>query len=129
MRRLRLPRLALMASAIALLAVPVALAATPETPKPGQRIDMKVLLLTSATTDTTATTWEAALKREGVPYDKLVVGTAGVLTDAKLADYAANRAFYQAVVVAPGNIADPACSRRPTWRRSPSSRPASGSAS
>ena len=96
-----------MASAIALLAVPVALGATPETPKPGQRIDMKVLLLTSATTDTTATTWEAALKREGVPYEKLVVGTAGVLTDAKLADYAANRAFYQAVIVAPGNIADP----------------------
>ena len=96
-----------MASALALLAVPVALGATPETPKPGQRIDMKVLLLTSATTDTTATTWEAALKREGVPYEKLVVGTAGVLTDAKLADYSANRAFYQAVVVAPGNIADP----------------------
>ena len=47
-----------------------------------------------------------ALTREGVPYETVITGAAGVITDAKLADYGANRAKYQAVVLAFGNLED-----------------------
>ena len=41
-----------------------------------------------------------------MPYDTVITGAAGAITDAKLADYGANRAKYQAVVLAFGNLED-----------------------
>src|SRR3954451_14561845 len=94
-RRRRRALLAAGALAVA-VAVPSALAAAPATQQPGQRIDLKVLLLSSKADDP----WKAALTREGIPYDTVAsTGTTSVLTDAKLADYTDNHAKYQAVVV------------------------------
>jgi hypothetical protein len=81
-----------------LVAVPVALAAAPSQPLPGQRVDMKVLLIGASTTDGVYDAWKTELDRVGVPFDSRT-GTAQPLTDAQVADYAANRAFYQAVIV------------------------------
>ena len=41
-----------------------------------------------------------------MPHDTVITGAAGAITDAKLADYGANRARYQAVVLAFGNLED-----------------------
>ena len=41
-----------------------------------------------------------------MPHDTVITGAAGAITDAKLADYGANRAKYQAVVLAFGNLED-----------------------
>ena len=94
------------AAAALILAVPVALAAGPSASPvvPGQRIDLKVLLLAQDTAQ--AAEWQTLLTREGVPYDTVITGAAGAITDAKLADYGANRAKYQAVVLAFGNLED-----------------------
>ncbi len=81
-----------------LIAVPVAFAAAPSQPLPGQRVDMKVLLIGASTTDGVYDAWKTELDRAGVPFDSRT-GTAAPLTDAKVADYAANRAKYQAVIV------------------------------
>ncbi len=94
-----MPSLLLITVAALLLAVPVALSASE--PKPGQRIDLKVLVVTTNPLDPVAAQWESALDREGVPHDRRIA-SAG-LTDADLADYSANRAKYQAVIVAPGD--------------------------
>ena len=61
-------------------------------------------MITSAAPDSVAIEWESALDREGVPHDRRIARVAG-LTDADLADYSANRAKYQAVIVAPGDTA------------------------
>src|SRR3954451_12582887 len=50
---------------VAAIAVPSALAAAPAQQQPGQRVDMKVLLLSSKADDP----WKAALTREGIPFD------------------------------------------------------------
>lgn len=101
-RRRGIPVL-LVTLATLLVAVPVALSASE--PKPGQRIDLKVLVLTTPTLDPVAAAWESALDREGVPHDRKIVSGSVGLTDADLADYSANRAKYQAVIVAPGDTA------------------------
>ena len=94
--------------ALLLVAASIALAATPNDPQPGQRIDLKVLLLSADGTEPEFGAWKAALDREGVPYDTLVAynGTtrAATLTDAQLADYGANHAKYQAVILASGDL-------------------------
>ena len=99
----RVPPLLLTTLAALLLAVPVALSASE--PKPGQRIDLKVLVVTSNPVDPVAVAWESALDREGVPHDRKTLSASAGLTDADLADYSANRAKYQAVIVAPGDMA------------------------
>lgn len=97
---------ALIASLVtALVAVPVALGSTSR-PQPGQRIDLKALLLATSAAD--AAPWQAVLEREGVPYQTIMTGAAGAVTDAKLADYATNRAYYQAVIVASEAVVLPA---------------------
>ena len=90
-------RKALLGALVAsLVAVPVALAATPRHAEPGQRIDLKVLLVAGSTSDS----WAENLKREGIPYDVVVANPAAdVVTDDMLADYAGNRAKYEAVIV------------------------------
>ena len=47
-------------------------AATPNDPQPGQRIDLKVLLISADGTEAGFGAWKAALDREGVPYDTIV---------------------------------------------------------
>jgi hypothetical protein len=102
-RRLRIPRIALFATLLALLAVPVALGAV--APQPGQRIDLKVLLISANGNEATFSAWKAQLDREGVPYDTIIADNAdGTITDARLADYSANYAKYQAVILSTGDL-------------------------
>jgi hypothetical protein len=94
---------------LAALAVPLlGRAAVPNDSKPGQRIDQRVLLLSADGTEPGFAAWKAALEREGVPYDAHVAYSGqtktATLTDAQLADYGANRAFYQAVILATGDL-------------------------
>ncbi len=103
MRRFRIPRLALLVALIALLAAPVAFGAL--APQPGQRIDLKVLLIGATGQEATFGGWKAQLEREGVPYDTIIADNAdGTITDARLADYSAGWAKYQAVILATGDL-------------------------
>ncbi|MBI4898600.1 MAG: hypothetical protein HY827_09595 [Actinobacteria bacterium] len=69
---------------------------------------MKVLLLTATGTEPSAQAWEAGLAREGVPYDKLVLGVdRAPLTADSFADTMQDgtpHAKYQGVVVATGGL-------------------------
>jgi hypothetical protein len=98
--------LAAVAVVAALLAVPVAFAATPVAPQPGQRLDVKVLLVTATgeATEAAFTGWKAALDREGMPYDTFVADQRAPLSDADLADYAAGHARYSAVILSSGDL-------------------------
>src|SRR4051812_1477994 len=125
------------------VAVPVALAARPARIAPGQKIDLKVLLLSADGTQPGFEAWKAALDREGVPYDtfKAFTGqtrTGPPITDASLADYGANHARYSAIILETGDLGhtvnNPAGPRAssppsatPSGRRSPSSSGRSGS--
>ena len=104
--RLRLPLLVLAAAVI--LAVPVALAAAPPQIQPGQKIDLKVLLLSADGTEPAYAAWKAELDREGVPYDTFVAYSgatkAATLTDSLLADYGDSHAKYQAVILSTGDL-------------------------
>jgi hypothetical protein len=96
---------ALLALLLAFALVPVA---APSGSQPGQRIDLKVLLLSADGTEAGYGAWRAALDREGVPYETFVAydgqTKVATLTDDRLADYAANRAKYQAVILATGDL-------------------------
>lgn len=76
--------------------------------QPGQRVDLKVLLLSADGTESGLAAWQAALDREGVPYDARVSynGQAKVatLTDDVLADYGTGHAKYQAVILVTGDL-------------------------
>ena len=92
----------------ALLATPLVSAAAPNEIAAGQRIEMKVLLLSADGTEPGFGAWKAQLDREGVPYDTFVAyngdNRAQTLTDGMLADYGADRAKYQAVILASGDL-------------------------
>jgi hypothetical protein len=92
------------AAVAALGMVPLAQATTAAAPAPGQRTDLKVLLIGATGDEPAFGGWKAALAREGVPYDALVADSAPDLTDATLADYGANHARYEAVVLATGDL-------------------------
>jgi hypothetical protein len=82
--------------------------ATAASASAAQRIDMKVLLLGTSTTEPNFVSWQAALKREGVPFETVVTspGHASV-TAATLSDTLANgtsEAKYQAVIVSVGAL-------------------------
>ncbi|MCZ4492938.1 MAG: hypothetical protein JWP53_1869 [Conexibacter sp.] len=101
--------LLLAVAALAALAVPVVLAATPNRILPTQRLDARVLLLSADGAEPGFTAWKYQLTREGVPFDAVVsYNTAGAkvntLTDASLADYGDNHAKYDAVIVASGDL-------------------------
>ena len=103
MRRRRFLRALIVAALLTLAAVSVAHGAAE--PKPGQRVDLKVLLVAATGTEPGFSAWKADLEREGVPYDTIVADNAdGTITDARLADYGANRAYYQAVILATGDL-------------------------
>ena len=75
--------------------------------QPGQRIDLKVLLLSADGSEPGFAAWKAALAREGMPYDTSPTPArpeAPSLTDARLADYGADHARYQAVILATGDL-------------------------
>jgi hypothetical protein len=100
--------LLIVAAALA-VGVPVVLAATPNHVLPAQRLDAKVLLLSADGTEPGFAAWKFELAREGVPYDAVQsYDTAGTktstLTDAQLADYGANHAKYDAVILASGDL-------------------------
>jgi hypothetical protein len=93
----------LAAAAVALtLSLPVALGAPHVAP--GQRVDLKVLLISADGTEPGYGAWKAELEREGVPYDTFVAASAATLTDATLADYGDEHARYQAVILATGDL-------------------------
>ena len=98
----------LIALALIGVAVPVVLAATPDHVLPGQRLDAKVLLLSADGTEPGFAAWKYELTREGVPFDAVVSYTGAAktstLTDARLADYGAQHAKYDAVILATGDL-------------------------
>jgi hypothetical protein len=106
--RIPLPIVGLGALLALLILLPLGHAAIPNDSKPGQRIDMRVLLLSADGEEPGFEAWKAALDREGVPYDTFVAYTGdtktATLTDDRLADYGANRAKYQAVILASGDL-------------------------
>jgi len=76
-----------------------------------QRIDLRVLLLGASGTEPTFLAWEAQLRREGVPYDRIVASrghtpiTAETLS--RRLEGGIEEGRYQAIVVAVGNL--PVC--------------------
>jgi hypothetical protein len=97
-----------MALATLVLIVPVVLAATPARVLPSQRIDIKVLLVSADGTEPGFGAWKAELQREGVPYSTFVAYNGqtrvSTLTDDGLADYGASHAYYNAVILATGDL-------------------------
>jgi hypothetical protein len=73
-----------------------------------QRIDMKVLLLGTSTTQADYAAWQGALQREGVPFDSIITSPGHApITAATLSDTLANgttEAKYQAVIVSAGAL-------------------------
>jgi hypothetical protein len=98
----------LVTMAVVGMAVPVVLAATPGHVLPDQRLDAKVLLLSADGTEPGFAAWKYELTREGVPFDAVVSYTGATktstLTDARLADYGAQHAKYDAVILAAGDL-------------------------
>jgi len=105
MRRRVAPFIAVVALAVI---VPAVLAATPARVLPNQRVDVKVLLISADGTEPGFGAWKTELAREGMPYDTLVAyngaNRAATLTDDRLADYGANHAHYDAVILATGDL-------------------------
>ncbi len=73
-----------------------------------QRIDMKVLVLGTSTTEPDFLSWQAALQREGVPFEAIVTSPGHqAITAQTLSDTLANgtaEAKYQAVIVSVGGL-------------------------
>jgi hypothetical protein len=98
-------RLALLLTAAAMIAALVAPAAFgAAAPQPGQRIDLKVLLIGATGNEPTFGAWKAEFAREGVPYDAKVADAEAPFTDATFADYASGHAYYDAVILATGDL-------------------------
>ncbi len=97
----RLTPLAMMVVAIFLMVPSAASAAMPN-----QRTDLKVLLLSANGTEPSTSAWEAAMKREGVPYEKKIATNDEPYTASTFADTVdgAPRAKYEAVIVATGGL-------------------------
>lgn len=88
----------LLAAAALLLAAP-AFAAL----QPGDRVDLRVLVLSADGTEPGLGAWTAALEREGVPHDVLIATEAPPITAATL-QASDTHARYQAVVLASGGL-------------------------
>ncbi len=73
-----------------------------------QRIDMKVLVLGTSTTEPDFLSWQAALQREGVPFEAIVTSPSHApITAATLSDTLSNgtqEAKYQAVIVSVADL-------------------------
>ena len=73
-------------------------------PQPGQRIDLRVLLIGATGSEPTFGGWKAALTREGVPFDAKVADAEAPFTDATFFDDGGRHAKYQAVILATGDL-------------------------
>ena len=82
---------------------PSGLTADASAAQPGDRIDLKVLVLSADGSEPSFQAWTAALTREGVPFDTIVANTAGPITAATLTA-SATHARYQAVILATGGL-------------------------
>ncbi len=115
--RRRLRYVAAAGIALVALAVPVALAARPAQILPGQRVDLKVLLLSADGTQPGYGAWKAALDREGIPYDAVQLyngqnRVAPEINDAFLGEYDKDQkgvergvhAKYSAVILESGDL-------------------------
>src|SRR5271165_6867995 len=82
--------------------------ATAVTASAAQRIDMKVLVLGTSTTEPDLVSWQAALQREGVPFETIVTSPGHApITASTLSDTLANgtaEAKYQAIIVSVGDL-------------------------
>src|SRR5580692_11525778 len=90
------------------LAMALASIIAPASAAAAQRIDMKVLVLGTSSTDPNLLSWQSALQREGVPYETIVT-TPGhaAITSATLSDTlpsGTQEAKYQAVIVSVGDL-------------------------
>ena len=106
-------RLILMTASVAcVLAVSLASAASASAT---QRIDMKVLLLGTSTTEPNFEAWQSELQREGVPYEAIITSKGhAAITAATLSDTLSNgtqEAKYQAIVESVGGL--PLCPEAP----------------
>ena len=106
-----------LASVLAALALATAGAASA-----AQRIDMKVLVLGTSTTEPDFVSWQAALQREGVPFDAIVTAPGHApITAASLSGTLADgtpEGKYQAVIVSVGAL--PECTTTCSSTLSPS---------
>ncbi len=98
-RVLRRTGFAALAALILAALVPIGLGAASPQPLPTQRVDLRVLVVGVDGNEAGYKAWQAALQREGVPYD---LKLADSINDGVLADYPVNRARYQAVIVTTG---------------------------
>jgi hypothetical protein len=83
--------------------------ARPEDPRggehrEGQRVDLRVLLLSADAQQPAFRAWEAALDREGVPYHAIVARRGHPPIDARTLTADPTHARYQAVIVAVGGL-------------------------
>jgi hypothetical protein len=106
-----LARRPLLATAIAILATVATLttsSATTAAWAAAQRIDMKVLVLGTSASEPDLVSWQAALEREGVPFETIVTSPGHApITAATLSDTLSNgtqEAKYQAVIVTTGQL-------------------------
>jgi Immunoglobulin I-set domain len=101
-RRLRSP------IAVTLTVVVALLMGTAGSASAAQRIDMKVLLLGTSTSESDFQSWQLALQREGVPFQTIITSPGHTpITAATLSDTLANgtaEAKYQAVIVSVGAL-------------------------
>jgi hypothetical protein len=109
---LRKPTVRLLAIVMTAVSVTAASASiAPAVAGAAQRIDMKVLVLGTSSTEPDLMSWQAALKREGVPYETIVTSAGHTpITAATLSSTLSNgtqEAKYQAVIVSVGGL--PVC--------------------
>ncbi len=97
---------------ISLAAVLAAMAlTTAASASAAQRIDMKVLLLGTSTTEPDLVSWQSALQREGVPFETIITSAGHTpITSATLSDTLGNgtaEGKYQGIIVSVGDL--PVC--------------------
>jgi hypothetical protein len=108
---LRKPTVRLLAMLMSAVSVAGAASTAPATAGAAQRIDMKVLMLGTSTTEPDLVSWQAALQREGVPFETIVTSAGHApITAATLSDTMTNgtqEGKYQAIIVSVGGL--PVC--------------------
>jgi hypothetical protein len=108
---LRKPTVRLLAMLMSVVSVTAVASIVPATAGAAQRIDMKVLVLGTSTTDPNLVSWQAALQREGVPFETIVTSAGHTpITAATFSSTLSNgtqEAKYQAVIVSVGGLPAP----------------------
>jgi len=95
------------------LAAPVWTPASASASTATPRIDLKVLLLGTSTTQADLPAWQAALQREGVPFDTMIVSSSTSITPATLSTTASDgtpEGKYEAVIFAQSGTGMPQAS-------------------